>query len=125
MNWDKLKCLLLPLIMLLAGCPICPDGELLVIDGSLELKPNQSVQFVFRYGDETYSSPARCDGHWYVDGVEGGSETLGFITPCGKYTAPTTPPAKQPLNIVASKYGANQCADCCPEAMTNVCVYPQ
>lgn len=109
----------------LVGCPICPDGELLVIDGSVDLKPNQSVQFVFRYGGDTYSSPARCGGHWYVNGVEGGSETLGFITPCGKYTAPATPPAKQPLQVGASQYEIGQCYDCCPAATTNVCIYPQ
>ena len=110
-------------LLLSAGCPICPDGELLAIDGDpATLKPNQSVQFVFRYGEDTYSSPARCDGHWYVENVEGGTETTGKIDSCGKYTAPLIPPAKQPILITAAKYAPGTCADCCPEATTNVSV---
>lgn len=114
-----MRCLLV-LPFLLLGCPICPDGELLVIEGSTDLKPNQSVQFVFRYGDDTYSDPARCGGHWYVNDEEGGSETLGFISSCGKYTAPAQPPAKQPLMIGASQYGLDGCHDCCPYATIDV-----
>lgn len=107
--------------VVLGGCPVCPDGELLPIDGNPEtLKPNQSVQFVFRYGDDTYSSPAQCDGHWYVDDVEGGTETTGKIDSCGKYTAPLVPPPKQPIPITAAKYAAGMCADCCPWATTNI-----
>ncbi|HRI67155.1 MAG TPA: hypothetical protein PK156_23085 [Polyangium sp.] len=114
---------LLAALLVLGGCPICPDGELTALDGDPKnLKPNQSVQFLFRYGDETYSSPARCGGHWYVNGVEGGTETTGKIDSCGKYTAPLTPPAEQPIHIQGSQFELNTCADCCPWATTDVCV---
>jgi hypothetical protein len=109
------------LALLLTGCPICPDGELLVIEGSQNIGPNQSVQFVFRYGDETYSSPAKCGGHWYVNDIEGGGETIGTITPCGRYTAPITPPPKAVL-ITAAEYPPGTCADCCPYASISVMV---
>jgi hypothetical protein len=107
-----------------AGVPIASlieIGELLVIDGSTDLKPNQSVQFVLRYGDETYSTPARCGGYWYVNGVAGGSEILGFIDSCGKYTAPAPPPPEQPLLIQVNDWAPDtMCFDCCPSVIMNV-----
>ncbi len=109
------------LMVVLAGCPICPDGEWLVIDGSTNVKPNESVQFVFRYGDDTYSSPAQCDGHWSVDDVKGGTETTGWVSPCGKYTAPASPPSKDVV-ISAMTYAKDTCADCCPSAWIDVCI---
>jgi hypothetical protein len=77
--------------------------------------PGESVQFEFRYDGDTYSTPGACGGHWYVNGVEGGTDATGTITPCGRYTAPATPLAEQPF-IEATKYPAGGCLDCCPYA---------
>jgi hypothetical protein len=110
------------LALLLTGCPICPDGELLMIEGSQNIGPNQSVQFVFKYGDDTYSSPARCGGYWYVNGTLGGSETIGFISPCGRYTAPITPPPKAVLIEATDWAPDTTCFDCCPSASISVTV---
>jgi len=38
---------------------------------------------------------------WRVNGIVGGSGTLGIITPAGTYTAPSTPPPVQPVPIEA------------------------
>lgn len=109
------------LAVVLAGCPMCPDGELLAIEGSTKAAPGQSVQFVFRYGDKTYSSPASCGGHWYVNGIEGGGETIGTVTSCGRYTAPATRPSEDPI-ISAAQYPIGTCFDCCPYAEERVSV---
>jgi hypothetical protein len=105
------------LLIGLAGCPICGDGALEVVEGAVPIAPGSSIQLVFRYDGATISSPDQCGGHWYVNGVEGGDATLGTITPCGRYTAPATPPPEPPL-IEAAEFP--QCSDCCPYASRTI-----
>ena len=54
-------------------------------------------------------------GHWYVNGVEGGTEATGTITSCGRYTAPAQAPAGDVL-IESTEYALGECLDCCPNA---------
>jgi hypothetical protein len=105
---------LLLVLPLLAGCPICGDGELVVLAGERPITPGSSVQLAFEYDGDTYSTPGACGGIWSVNGVEGGTDAAGTITSCGLYTAPATLPSKPPF-IVATKYPEG-CADCCPYA---------
>ncbi len=94
----------------LVACPICPCDELRVIKGSVPVAPGAAVQFEMHYGDETYDG---CDLYWYVDEIEGGNETVGTISKCGLYTAPTKPTLAS-VAIYGGEYQIYGCHDCCP-----------
>ena len=99
----------------LAACPICTeDGDLRVTEGSLPLKPGESVQLVFFWEGAQRSSPNKVGPLWYVDEILGGEDVRGRITQSGRYTAPAVPPADNPY-VSASVEGL-PCHDCCTVA---------
>ena len=103
----------------LSACPICPDPQMDVVTGSVDVGPGEIVQLRARYGDWE-QGPGACGGHWSVNGVENGDLTIGVIDSCGRYQAPAAFPAElDRLDILASKYG-DGCADCCPFAVTTL-----
>jgi|GEM_PF-2898818 len=104
----------LTLASLLAACPICPDGELRLMAGTVPVAPGETVSLELRY-DDYVAGPDRCRGHWYVDGVAGGNATVGTVDSCGTYTAPATPPAAS-VFVEAGQFERFGCADCCPWA---------
>ena len=104
--------LLIATTLALGACPICPDGELRVVSGTLPVTAGATVSLELRY-DGLIAGPTRCGGFWYVDGVLGGDAVHGTIDPCGTYTAPATPPAAA-VRVEAGRYAEDGCADCCP-----------
>lgn len=118
------SCLLaLALAMALAGCPLCPDPHMDILEGSREVHPGDVVQLRARY-DDWQSGPDHCGAHWQVNQVEGGSAELGTIDSCGRYQAPEVfPEGLTRLEVEASKYLSYDCADCCPYA--SIVLHPQ
>ncbi len=112
--------LLLP-PLLLAGCPICPTGELEVVSGAVAedvIAPGEIVVLRATYGGDWTAGAGACGGHWYVNDVEGGSAALGTIDACGRYIAPPVfPDDLAQLEVEASEHAAGTCADCCPSAV--------
>ncbi len=72
----------------------------------------EAVQFKMIYGDDEYANAYACGLFWYVNDVEGGNDTLGTVSKCGRYTAPDVLP-DEPVWVYGAKYGLG-CADCCP-----------
>lgn len=103
------------LALIVAGCPICPDDELRVVQGAVPVAPGAEVGFEVQYGDKTYDS---CALHWYVNEIEGGDATVGRITGCGVYTAPAAPTLESVV-IYGAEHGLG-CADCCPGSARTV-----
>ncbi|TNF22461.1 MAG: hypothetical protein EP329_28570 [Deltaproteobacteria bacterium] len=100
--------------LLLAACPICPDGDLRLVAGTLPVAPGESISLELRY-DDYVAGPERCRGFWYVDEVLWGNETLGTVDDCGTYTAPAAPPDRA-VRVEGGQYERYTCADCCPSA---------
>lgn len=103
---------LLAMLIVLAGCPICPDDDLPVVEGALPVAPGESVQFIMVYGDDTYDHARACGLHWYVNEIEGGNDELGTVSSCGRYTAPALIP-DTPVWVGGHRYELYGCADCC------------
>ena len=110
---------LLPIGVLLVGCPICADGELEVVQGTLPLASGQTVALRFEWDGEVLYSPQKCGGHWYVEEILGGNEEVGTISVCGSYTAPDILSASDPV-VTASQYALDTCHDCCPYAQLTI-----
>lgn len=100
--------------LLLAACPICPDGDLRLVSGTLPLAPGASISLELRY-DDYVAGPDRCRGFWYVEDVLWGDETRGTVDACGTYTAPAVPP-DHPVRVEGDRYELYTCADCCASA---------
>lgn len=103
----------------LAGCPLCPEGELRLVGGALPVAPGDAVTLELRY-DGFVAGPERCRGYWYVDGILGGDARVGTVDPCGRYVAPAAPPAGGAVTVEAGEYPAGGCADCCPWASRDI-----
>lgn len=112
-------------VILLAGCPYVPAGEIRVVAGSVA--PGETATLGL-FCDGLFGGPALAaggttcaGGAWGVedpdcgDGaceIEGGNEALGVIDACGLYTAPTVQPTG-PIVIVATECDSLSCADAC------------
>ncbi|MFT5679205.1 MAG: hypothetical protein ACI8RZ_000109 [Myxococcota bacterium] len=97
------------MLLILLGCATC-RGELSAPDGALSA--GESVEFAMTWSGESVDP---CAVLWFVDEIEGGDAAVGTITDCGRYTAPTSPPAEDPV-ILGAEFAPGTCADCCPAA---------
>jgi hypothetical protein len=106
--------LTIALLLLVPGCPWCEtDFELGVVEGTTTLQPGERV--TLELDSEGYhAGPDRCRGHWYVDGIEGGSLDVGIVTRCGVYIANATQPGPSKVIVEATQHPLDGCADCCP-----------
>lgn len=102
-------------ILCLAACPICSDGDLIVIGEERALGPEQSARLLFRFDGRDVAGPWSCRGYWTVDDIPGGNREVGTVTTCGVYTAPQVPPPVDPI-VWVGEYPPDGCLDCCPTA---------
>ena len=119
---------LLLALLLLPGCPWCDaDVDLDVVRGETTLRAGDRVYL--ELSSEGYTAgPDHCRGHWYVDGIEGGSQEVGIITRCGVYFATDWPHEKREVTVEATQYPIDGCADCCPynfRKLTLLATYPR
>jgi hypothetical protein len=110
------------LLVVLAGCPYVPDGE---VRGEQEVALGGTTQLRL-YCDQLFGGWERvpCGHDWRVEDVPGGNATVGTVTSCGLYTAPAELPLEPP-EISASEcdYG-NECADACGGGVTITLIPP-
>lgn len=106
----------------LFGCD-CP-GEMTVVSGGTTVEPGGVVQFAWHYDGRTVASPTRCEGHWSVDGIEGGDAVVGRIDGCGRYVAPAVIEAPRRVTVVGSTEAPGTCHDCCPYASKRLRLVP-
>jgi len=102
-------------VVALAGCPICElDDQLDIVDGasSSSTVPTGGSVALSLDSEGFQAGPGHCRGHWYVDGVEGGSLDTGTIDGCGVYVAPAFPLDR--VLVEATRFPTGSCADCCP-----------
>jgi arylsulfate sulfotransferase len=102
---------LFALVGLLSGCnaaSVAPDAEAVVpvreatiTPASALLVPQQSLQFNATVNGAVLANPI-----WLVNGVAGGTNATGNITPSGLYTAPTGTPST-PISVSVTDSGHN------------------
>jgi hypothetical protein len=114
---------LAPLLFLLAGCDVllCGTGDITggPRDGILHTGDVYDLSADVLDFD---AGPGDCDGHWYVNQLEGGSPEVGTIDNCGHYIAPVMfEPGLEVVTIEASGWDMRgSCADCCPYAIVQL-----
>jgi hypothetical protein len=106
-------------VVLLAGCPICPTGHMEVVAGTDDgqVRPGEALVLRADYGDFS-AGPGECGGFWYVNDFAGGSPEVGTIDDCGSYQAPDAFADNLAIiRIEAADWDlTGGCADCCPYA---------
>ena len=111
------------LVLLLPSCMPCDlvwatsgmdDNKLDVVHGDTNAaRPDDRIQFAMDSLD-FHAGSDKCSGHWYVNGIEGGSREVGIITRCGVYIATDWPRESQQVVLVeATENELGGCADCC------------
>lgn len=110
------------LVLVLAGCPYVPEGE---IRGSAEVALRETTQLRL-YCDQLFDGWERvpCERDWRVDDTPGGNATVGTISSCGEYTAPAALPLEPPEISASECDFGNGCADACGGSTTITLITP-
>ncbi len=105
----------LALVLVCAGCPYVPEGEVRVETGAVPVSPGTTVSFRL-YCDwllDGWEPTERCGRDWQVQGEPGGNAVFGTIDTCGRYTAPLTRPPSAPIITASDCDPGQECADGC------------
>jgi hypothetical protein len=80
-----------------SGQAIQPGASVTVTPGAATLTTGSSLQFAAVVQGSTDQSVA-----WSVNGIAGGTASLGFVTAAGVYTAPALPPSPATVSVEAA-----------------------